>query len=272
MSQSETTPPAFFKAPTINPTPEVFKAVLVYQRAKEAFNAADAAFKRTKAGYLREADMPARAAAQGKFYLDGHAAWKTIHDWHDEVTTLHSTVYFHSMVGAFLSFANDHLEARDTGFVKAVNAHIAANGQHVSALFGLPCTPDWVDVAFGSRRYKAALRIGREGIEAVDFYEVKDDNRVSGFHDVSARMKYRCYEERLRHPLVKVTNDEMPPSAAVDYADLIKEAATLASALTDFNNSVMSDYNLYQHRLDMVSDALTIRIGYFEEPVNPDAE
>lgn len=272
MSQENTTPPAFFKVPAIIPTPEVFKAVLVYQRAKEAFQATTSVFKRTKAGYLRKDDIQAYTEAERVFYNDGAAAAATIHTWQSDVTANHSKAYYQSMVGAFLSFCNDHLEARDTAFIKASNGHIEANGQHVSCYFSLPCTPDYVDVAFGHRKYKARLRIGREGIESVDFYEVKEGDRVSGFQDVSARMKYRDWNERLRHPMVKVSNDEMSPTDAVAYADLIKEAATLASALTDFNNLYVCNYDIFAHKSDLIAEALTIRPGYFDAPNNPDAQ
>jgi hypothetical protein len=272
MSQTENTPPAFFKAPTVTPTPEVFKAVLVYQRAKDAFKATDAAFKRTKAGYLRKDDYAAHTEAARTFYRDAYEAWKTIHAWSNEVAVAHATSYYQSMVGCFLSFANDHTEACDTSFIKSVNAHIHNNGQHISCFFYLPCTPDMVDVAFGKRRYKASLRIGQTGIDSVDFYEIKENDKVSGFHDVSARMTYRDWAERFRHPLVKVSNDEMSPSSAQDYAELIKEAATLASALTDFNNLNIGEYDLHKHREDMIAEALTVRLGYFDEPRTPDAQ
>lgn len=270
MSQETNTPPAFFKAPAVTAPVEVLKALLVYQKANGSFETASGAIKRTKAGRIREADMPAFADAQRAFYRDAHAAWKTIHVWADEVATLHATTYFQSLLSAFIGFAQNHEEARKTKTIQAVDFFLRKNGDHVSRLFTYNCSPDWVDVAFGSLRYKAAIRLEHPVVNSVDFYQIQDGGRVSGFHDVSARMRYQQIDERLRHPLVKVSNDEFSPTNAESYADLIKEAATLASALSDFNNLHVGQYNLYQHRSELVNEALTIPLGSVDEPVNPD--
>jgi hypothetical protein len=270
MSEETNTPPAFFKAPAVTAPVEVLKALLVYQKAKGAYEAKESAFKRTKAGYIRESDMPAHADAQGIFYREANAAWMTIHKWADEVATLHATTYFQSLLAAFLDFANDHAEARKTKTIQAATGFIKDNGGHVSRLFTYNCSPDWVDVAFGSMRYKAAIRLENPVVNSVDFYEIQDGDRVSGFHDVSARMKYQQIDESLRHPLVKVSNEEFSPTNAESYADLIKEAATLASALSDFNNLHVGEYSLYEHRSELVNEALTIPLGDIDEPVNPD--
>jgi hypothetical protein len=272
MSQSENTPPAFFKAPAVTAPSEVFKALLVYQRAQAIFQTTDAAFKRTKAGYLRKDDYPAHDEAQRAFYRDAHAAWKTIHDWADEVTLAHSSAYFKSLWATFIAAGIADPVVSQTAVFKAIKAHPDVDGD-VSRMFAMPCTPDWFDAFYGSRKFRIAIRLENPYVNSIDFYGVREDNRVSGFNDISARLHYRGYQDEHHKPVVRVSSEEGDPAALADYAAAIKDAGILATFIADFNNrEVPMKYDLHRHRGDLIEQVLTVRPGSIDEPVNPDAK
>jgi hypothetical protein len=273
MSQTENTPPAFFKAPTVTPTAEVFKALLVYQRARDAFKESTAGIKRTKAGNLREADKDAYVEAERVFHRDGAGAYDVIHDWGNEVAEQFSGAYYQSLAEAFLAYANSREEAKATRTIQALNGLIAAEGRGIAGLFAGITVPEWVEVRFGTTGFKVALRLENPGVASIDFYELGADGRHSGFTDFSAKMHYKNYNDTLRNPMVKYASVECNPDEAENYADLVKEVAILARTLTCFNNNEVGvDYDIHRHRYDKIEEALTVRHSSITYPRNPDAE
>lgn len=268
-----TTPPAFFNVPTFTAPAEVLKALLVYQRAGAAHDEAQAAFKRTKAGRIKDADREAELEVQRTFYRDGHAAWKTIHDWMDECSVTYADVYYQGMMTAFLAYAGDHIFARDTKTIKGINDLIQERGGHVARLFAGHCTPHWVNVTFGDQKYMFLLRLNRAGIEAVEYYQQDEDGRPHGWYAVTGRLAYKHWEERFYKPQVRIQNEECSPSLAESLAEAIREAATMASLVTDFTNNAGSVYfDYHEHRKGLLKEALTVSPADIDEPNNPDAE
>ena len=124
-----------------------------------------------------------------------------------------------------------------------------------------------------ARKFRIAIRLENPFVNSIDFYGVRDDNRVSGFNDISARLHYRGYQDEHHKPVVRVSSEEGDPIALADYADAIKDAGILATFIADFNNrEVPMKYDLHRHRGDLIEQVLTVRPGSINEPTNPDAQ
>jgi hypothetical protein len=273
MSDTETTPPAFFKAPTFTAPAEVLKALLVYQRAEAAHDEAQSAFKRTKAGRIKDADREAELEVQRTFYRDAHASWKTIDDWIDECQVTYADVYYQGMMTAFLAYAGDHQFARYTKTIKGINDLIDERGGHIARLFAGHCTPHWVNVTFGDQKYMFLLRLNRAGVEAVEYYQQNDEGKPSGWPAVTGRLAYKHWEERFYKPQVRIANEECSPTEAESVADATREAAVMASLLADFtNNAGAMDFDYHEHKKGLIKEALTVSPAEIDEPNNPDAE
>jgi hypothetical protein len=273
MSDTETTPPAFFKAPTFTATAEVLKALLVYQKAEAAHDDAQSAFKRTKAGRIKDADREAELDVQRVFYRDGHAAWKTIDNWIDECQVKYADAYYQGMMPAFLAYASDHEFARNTKTIVAIKDYIEQRGGDVARLFGGHCTPHWVETTFAGEKYMFLVRLNRVGVESVEYYQQDAEGRPSGWPAVHARLNYKHWEELFYKPQVRIANEECSPTQAESIAEVIKDAATIASLLADFvNNAGAMGFDYHEHKKGLLKEALTVSPAEIGEPNNPDAE
>lgn len=271
--ETNTTPPAFFNVPTFTAPAEVLKALLVFQKAEVAYVEAQGDFKRTKAGRIKDADREAELEVQRTFYRDAHAAWKTIHDWIDECAVTYADVYYQGMMTAFLAYAGDHIFARDTKTIKAINDLLEERGGHVARLFTGHCTPHWVNVTFGDQKYMLLTRLNRAGVEAVEYYQQNEDGKPSAWPAVSGKLAWKGWEDRFYKPQVRIANDECSPTEAESIAEATREAATMASLLADFtNNSGAMDFDYHEHRNGLIKEALTVSPAEIGEPNNPDAE
>ena len=271
--ETNTTPPAFFKAPTFTAPAEVLKALLVYQRAEAAHDEAQAGFKRTKSGRIKDADREAEMEVQRTFYRDAHASWKIIDNWIDECQVTCADVYYQGMMTAFLAYAGDHEFARDTKTIKAIREFIDERGGHIARLFTGHCTPHWVNVTFGDQKYMFLTRLNRAGVEAVEYYHQNDDGKPSGWPAVSGKLAWKHWQERFYQPQVRTANEECSPTEAEGIAEAIKEAATMASVLADFtNNAGAIDFDYHGYKKGLIQEALTVSPSEIDEPNNPDAE
>ena len=273
MSKTNTTPPAFFKAPTFTAPAEVLKALLIFQKAEVAYVEAQEGFKRTKAGRIKDADREAELEVQRTFYRDGYASWKIMDDWIDECQVTYADVYYQGMMTAFLAYAGDHIFARDTKTIKAIKDFIDERGGHIARLFSGHCNPHWVNVTFADKKYMLLIGLNRAGVEKIEYYHQNDDGKPTSWPAVSGKLAWKGWEERFYKPQVRIANEECSPDVAEGIAEATKEAATMAYLLADFtNNAGAVEFDYHEHKKGLIKEALTVSPAEIVEPNNPDAE
>jgi hypothetical protein len=117
------------------------------------------------------------------------------------------------------------------------------------------------------------VRLNRVGVESVEYFQQDAEGRPTGWPAVHARLAYKHWEELFYKPQVRIANEECSPNQAESIAEVIKDAATIASLLADFvNNAGAMGFDYHEHKKGLLKEALTVSPSEIGEPNNPDAE
>jgi len=264
--------PAWLTIPQPVPTTELFRAILGYQKAEAEFLEKDAAFKRTKAGRIKDADLDAYKVIERERYLAAKDHAKVIqefkHEWFEETYR----VFIKDLLSAFLTFGLDGHEMQTTAVFQAIEEKFGKadffteNG----------CRVNYIHITHGSIKSAINININRR-LESIGLDEVLPDGKIRGSWGgrIKAKLAYRAWtDDRDNEPFrgqVCTYQEEMCPVATRDFAAILHDMSWIADGIAQFNDKHHAGTHRYDaDRDNVLIDAIGYDITDVSTPDNPD--